>query len=257
MKKLFIPILVILLISITALTGCGTQSAQEEKGEQPKITVPSQNKEHLQEKDSLKEDLPKEDLQHETEPKIKEIESTKQTPSSQPVVKKKETISEPSTEVKEPSKQPKPSTKSVVEPKEETSHAVSQQKPMQKETKKEKEPVTQKVESVSISITGDSEHGPILATTNVEIQEGDTVLDVLKKVTKEKQIQLEYSGAGGAAYIEGIDNLYEFDDGPLSGWMVKVNGEFAKKSVGVIKVKNNDKIEWVYTMDLGKDVGAK
>lgn len=27
-----------------------------------------------------------------------------------------------------------------------------------------------------------------------------------------------------SAYIEGINNLYEFDCGELSGWMYKVNG---------------------------------
>ncbi len=110
-------------------------------------------------------------------------------------------------------------------------------------------------QSVYISISGDEEHGVILPSTALAIEEGDTVLDVLKRVTKEHKIQMEYKGKGATGYVEGIDNLYEFDHGPKSGWLYRVNGEFPEKSAGSYKLNNGDRIEWLYTLNLGKDVG--
>ena len=59
-----------------------------------------------------------------------------------------------------------------------------------------------------------------------------------------------------SAYIEGISNLYEFDCGERSGWMYKVNGWFPNYGCSRYELKNGDKIEWVYTCDLGRDVGG-
>ncbi|WLR51913.1 DUF4430 domain-containing protein [Bacillus tianshenii] len=109
--------------------------------------------------------------------------------------------------------------------------------------------------AVSISITGDTAMGQILSSEPVELKEGDTVLEILKKVTKANQLQMEYSGRGMAAYVEGINNLYEFDKGPKSGWMYKINGKFVSKSAGAVNVSAGDKIEWLYTLDLGRDIG--
>ncbi|RXT06467.1 DUF4430 domain-containing protein [Ammoniphilus sp. CFH 90114] len=114
--------------------------------------------------------------------------------------------------------------------------------------------VDSKKQMVMISIKGDEEVGIILAATEVTFESGESVLDILKKVTKEKKIQMEYRGTGPIAYVEGIDNLYEFDRGPKSGWMYRVNGSFGKKSAGDVQIKPNDQIEWIYTLDLGKDV---
>lgn len=83
------------------------------------------------------------------------------------------------------------------------------------------------------------------------------MLDVLKKTTREHKIQMEYRGSKGFAYIEGIDNLYEFDEGPESGWMYAVNGEFPNKSVGVYSLQPGDTVELKYTLKLGKDLGAE
>ena len=58
------------------------------------------------------------------------------------------------------------------------------------------------------------------------------------------------------AYIEGIGNLYEFDAGALSGWMYRVNGWFPNYGCSSYQVQDGDVIEWVYTCDLGADVGG-
>jgi len=82
------------------------------------------------------------------------------------------------------------------------------------------------------------------------------VLDVLKKAARNQKIVVDYSGKGAAAYVSGIGNLYEFDEGAGSGWLFSVNGTFSSRSAGASKIKPGDEIRWVYTTDYGKDVGA-
>lgn len=110
---------------------------------------------------------------------------------------------------------------------------------------------------LTISITGDQKHGVILKESTVSYQEGMTVIDALKQVTKQNKIQMETQGKGAYTYVQGIDNLYEFDGGPKSGWVYKVNGRAPGEGAGSYKVAAGDKIEWLYTLDLGEDVGAK
>ena len=99
--------------------------------------------------------------------------------------------------------------------------------------------------------------GVILAPIKVEILEGETAFDVLKRVTRNEKIQMEfrndplYSGA----YVEGIGHLYEFDCGSGSGWMYKVNGWFPNYGCSQYQLKDRDTMEWCYTCDVGKDVG--
>ena len=70
-----------------------------------------------------------------------------------------------------------------------------------------------------------------------------------------------YIGIGGGdywysgGYIEGINYLYEYDAGSLSGWMYKVNGLFPNYGCSKYEVKPGDAIVWMYTCDLGRDVG--
>ena len=88
----------------------------------------------------------------------------------------------------------------------------------------------------------------------------DTVFDILDRVTRYKKIQMEYQGADlnkyGSAYIEGINYLYEYSCGELSGWMYKVNNKFPKYGCSNYTLKNGDDIVWSYTCDLGIDVGC-
>lgn len=102
-------------------------------------------------------------------------------------------------------------------------------------------------------------NGVILRTTTVGFNEGETVFDVLNRICKERGIQIEYSYTPvyGSYYIEGINNLYEFDCGSQSGWMYKVNGWFPNYGCSSYKLKDEDSIVWAYTCNgLGKDLGA-
>ena len=113
------------------------------------------------------------------------------------------------------------------------------------------------VSQVTLSIQVPDEDRYILSPVKVDLEEGDTVLTVLLRATRERKIQMEYSGGKKNAYVEGIDNLYEFSKGAGSGWMYTVNGAFAGKSCGGVTVKENDIICWIYTLDLGKDIQGK
>ena len=100
-------------------------------------------------------------------------------------------------------------------------------------------------------------NGWILKSTEVAIKEGDTVFDILKRVCRDKGIHMEASNSPtyGTSYVEGINQLYEMDCGELSGWMFKVNGWSPNYGAGRYKVQDGDEISWVYTCNLGEDVG--
>lgn len=99
--------------------------------------------------------------------------------------------------------------------------------------------------------------GVILPPTQVSFHPGESVFDVLGRETKARKIHMEanFTPAYNSAYVMGIHNLYEFDCGELSGWMYKVNGWFPNYGCSRYQVKPGDQIEWVYTCDLGRDVG--
>lgn len=101
--------------------------------------------------------------------------------------------------------------------------------------------------------------GTILPTTTITFTEGETVFDVLKRICDARGIQIEYSYTPmyGSYYVEGINNLYEFDCGQQSGWMYKVNGWFPNYGCSKYILDDGDEIVWCYTCKgLGTDVGA-
>lgn len=100
--------------------------------------------------------------------------------------------------------------------------------------------------------------GVILAPTKAEFAPGESVFDVLRRVCRDKGIQMEsnFTPAYDSAYIEGIANLYEFDAGEKSGWMYSVNGAFPGFGSSKYALSDGDTVCWAYTTDLGADVGA-
>ena len=102
------------------------------------------------------------------------------------------------------------------------------------------------------------EDGWILAPVTVEFTAGQSVFDVLLATVKAQAIHMEYQNTPmyETAYIEGIGNLYEFDCGALSGWMYRVNGWFPNYGCSRYAVQAGDVIEWMYTCDLGSDIGG-
>ncbi len=95
--------------------------------------------------------------------------------------------------------------------------------------------------------------GVILPASEVEIKEGDTAFDILKKVCADHSIQLEYtySAGFGTYYVEGIHQLYEKDCGGKSGWLYRVNGEFPSVGSSSCELHDGDTVEFLYTCDMG------
>ncbi len=100
--------------------------------------------------------------------------------------------------------------------------------------------------------------GVIFEEKTVTFYEGESVFNILIREMKRNKIHMEFENTPiyNSAYIEGIANLYEFDCGELSGWMYKVNGWFPNYGCSRYRLKAGDKVEWVYTCDLGSDVGG-
>lgn len=101
------------------------------------------------------------------------------------------------------------------------------------------------------------EDGIIFTTQEVTFYEGESVFNVLLREMKKNKTHMEFAMTPlyNSNYIEGIANLYEFDCGELSGWMYKVNGWFPNYGCSRYKLEDKDIIEWVYTCDLGRDIG--
>lgn len=95
------------------------------------------------------------------------------------------------------------------------------------------------------------EDGSILPKTEFPFSEGESVYDILIRATREYGIHTDITSTG---YVTGINNLYEFDFGELSGWMYFVNGEALSVSCAEYKLSDSDFIEWLYTCELGKDL---
>ena len=102
------------------------------------------------------------------------------------------------------------------------------------------------------------EDGWILKPMTVTFAENESVFNVLQRTLKEQGIHMEfeYTPAYHTAYIEGINNLYEFDVGELSGWMYSVNGWFPIYGCSRYRLQDGDVVEWKYTCDLGNDIGG-
>lgn len=100
--------------------------------------------------------------------------------------------------------------------------------------------------------------GWILGPVTVTFTEGETVFDVLQRTLRDYGIHMESKTTPlyGSVYIEGIANLYEFDCGGQSGWMYQVNGWFPNYGCSKYTLCDGDSIQWLYTCDLGYDVGG-
>lgn len=113
----------------------------------------------------------------------------------------------------------------------------------------------------TIAGLGDSEFIPedgcILKETTYAFAPDETVYDILVRAVKENKLHMEKKKTGSGPrdyYICGIANIYEYDWGELSGWMYYVNGESPSVGCGEYRVKDGDRIEWLYTREIGRDL---
>lgn len=112
-------------------------------------------------------------------------------------------------------------------------------------------------ERVTLSISAKTiGKGYFIDGKEVEINQGDTVADVLRAAVGEMNLKIR--GSGTSLYVSSMrldgEWLGEFDHGPKSGWMYSVNGQFPDYSSGQYELTGGEQIEWHYTIDLGNDL---
>lgn len=93
----------------------------------------------------------------------------------------------------------------------------------------------------------------VIFSGTIGFDSGESVYDILRRICDENSIQMEasYTPTFSSYYVEGINNLYEFDCGRSSGWMYSVNGVFPNYGCSSYKPINNDKIAFRYTCERG------
>lgn len=96
----------------------------------------------------------------------------------------------------------------------------------------------------------------IIYSGTVGFDNGESVYDILRRICDENKIQMEasFTPLYSSYYVEGINNLYEFDCGQGSGWMYSVNGVFPNYGCSSYKPVSNDSIAFRYTCELGYDL---
>ena len=108
------------------------------------------------------------------------------------------------------------------------------------ETPKQETPVKQ---TVSIKVIGIN---TTMMQGNIEVNSSSTAYSVLRELAKQNGKSISTKGFGSTVYVSGIDGLKEFDHGPSSGWMYKVNGTPPNIGAGAYKVKAGDQVVWYY-----------
>ena len=93
-----------------------------------------------------------------------------------------------------------------------------------------------------------------LPKTSFDFVLGETVYSLLTK--SGLRYEAKDYGMYGGYYVQKIEGLGEFDKGAKSGWMYRVNGVYPEVSCSEYKLNSGDYVEWLYTTDLGKDIGA-
>lgn len=171
------------------------------------------------------------------------------------------TEEKPKEESTKPS-QKEPEEKDKVQEKPKQEETPKKEKPVKptkpQETKPEQKPVEDKPQEtpvqpeekpavtmfhINLTITGlDGSMGQGI----VEVEEGKSGFDVLKKFCDQKGMTIKTTGFGPIIYVSGINGLNEFDHGPQSGWVYQVNGIQPNKSSGSYIMKDGDTIEWIY-----------
>lgn len=97
--------------------------------------------------------------------------------------------------------------------------------------------------------------GVVIGECTLSLPEGSSAFDALITAARQQQVRVDYTGSSWGTYVRSIGYISEFGFGELSGWMYRVNGEFPQVYAGEFTLHEGDVVEFVYTCDLGGDVG--
>ena len=236
MKKFTTKKLAIAFVAIAFLFIFGFTAYRGVTGQfQSQPTISNEVKSAIKKKDiSKKEETKQEERkQIESQEESKKTDTKSSDSSSKQETKKQETKK---TETK--SSSTKQETKKTETNTFSSNHETSA--PQQVETPKQDTPVKQ---TVSIKVIGIN---TTMMQGNIEVNSSSTAYSVLKELAKQNGKSISTKGFGSTVYVSGIDGLKEFDHGPSSGWMYKVNGTPPNIGAGAYKVKAGDTVIWYY-----------
>lgn len=230
-KKLAIAFVAIAFLFIFGFTAYRGVTGQFE----PQATISNEVKSATKKKyTSKKEETKQEETkQIESQEESKKTDTKSSASSSKQETKKQETKK---TETK--SSSTKQETKKTETNTSSSKHETSA--PQHVETPKQDTPVKQ---TVSIKVIGIN---TTMMQGNIEVNSSSTAYSVLRELAKQNGKSISTKGFGSTVYVSGIDGLKEFDHGPSSGWMYKVNGTPPNIGAGAYKVKAGDTVIWYY-----------
>lgn len=219
----FVAIAFVFIFGFTAYRGITGQF-------QSQPTISNEVKSSIKKKDISKKEETKQ-IESQEESKKTDIKSSDS--SSKQETKKQETKK---TETK--SSSTKQETKKTET--NNSSHKQETSAPQQVEPPKQETPIKQTVSVQVIGVNSTMMQG------NIEVNSSSTAYSVLRELAKQNGKSISTKGFGSTVYVSGIDGLKEFDHGPSSGWMYKVNGTPPNIGAGAYRVKAGDQVIWYY-----------
>ena len=238
----FVAIAFVFIFGFTAYRGITGQF-------QSQPTISNEVKSSIKKKDiSKKEETKQIESQEEskkTDTKSSDSSSKQETKKQE--TKKKETKSSSSKQETKKQETKKIETKSSSTKQEtkktETNNYSSKQEtsaPQQVEPPKQETSIKQTVSVQVIGVNSTMMQG------NIEVNSSSTAYSVLRELAKQNGKSISTKGFGSTVYVSGIDGLKEFDHGPSSGWMYKVNGTPPNIGAGAYRLKAGDQVIWYY-----------
>lgn len=108
-------------------------------------------------------------------------------------------------------------------------------------------PLTEEIAVQALSLEFDS-GDEVLEFNDVEIDSGESLFDVLQRVTQQNAVEFSYKDFGGdlGIFIESINNSGQ-QGSKIKWWQYWVNGEYAKVGVSSYQVKAGDDILFRFT----------
>ena len=238
----FVAIAFVFIFGFTAYRGVTGQF-------QSQPTISNEGKSNTKKKDISKKEETKQIESQEESKKTdtKSFDSSSKQETKKQETKKTETKSSSSKQEtkKQDTKKPETKSSSTKQETKKTETYTSSSKhetsaPQHVETPKQDTPVKQ---TVSIKVIGIN---TTMMQGNIEVNSSSTAYSVLRELAKQNGKSISTKGFGSTVYVSGIDGLKEFDHGPSSGWMYKVNGTPPNIGAGAYKVKAGDTVIWYY-----------
>ena len=250
MKKFTIKKLAIAFVAIAFLFIFGFTAYRGVTGQfQSRPTISNEVKSATKKKDTSKKEETKQEetKQIESQEESKKTDTKSSDSSSKQETKKQETkkTETKSASSKQDTKKTETKSSSIKHKTKKTETNTSSSKhetsaPQHVETPKQDTPVKQTVSVRVIGVNSTMMQG------NIEVNSASTAYSVLRELAKQNGKSISTKGFGSTVYVSGIDGLKEFDHGPSSGWMYKVNGTPPNIGAGAYKVKAGDTVIWYY-----------